>query len=305
MIRKKIAQEVKGKLIHLMIDGCTRGNRQFLGIKIRYNTTKDGAIKELVRTLAIEEQLTRKTASNVKSEVLKILPKYEINLNQILTFTSDNGAELLLAAKLLETHARQSAEDDAIILELGEPGGVNVGDVWPENIEIQDGSITIQSVRCGAHTLQLAINDAIKSTPDILSVIDIARDLSKYLRTPEQVRRLKCEDMRIPQLDVVTRWGSSYDMIVSLWDLKEYCDTMSEHETKNLSVEDWLALENIKTTLEPARKATRSLQRENMKPGEFYEEWLPMKMKTQKIDCPPSSCQYVPIFGKTRKGKDI
>lgn len=74
----------------------------------------------------------------------------------------------------------------------------------------------ILGINCSAHTLQLAIKDALKFLPkDHSQVIELCRCVAKYLRKSSTIDALKKDGItyRLPRLDVETRWGSMFTMV--------------------------------------------------------------------------------------------
>lgn len=94
------------------------------------------------------------TAKNLKDEILKCLKEYNIKISQIYSTTTDNGANILKASKLL-----QELQEERINDEIHQC----------EDYSAQDGNIhsTLASVfsvvRCAAHTIQLASYDVINT----------------------------------------------------------------------------------------------------------------------------------------------
>lgn len=82
-------------MVSVMVDGCTKGRRHFIGIHIQY--IKDG--KKIVRTLAVEELHISSTGSNLKQVIARVLRKYGIPVKAVVSFTSDNGPNYILAGK--------------------------------------------------------------------------------------------------------------------------------------------------------------------------------------------------------------
>lgn len=75
---------------------------------------------------------------------------------------------------------------------------------------------TIAGIRCAAHTLQLAINDALISLQKVVkNVITLSRRISKTMRLKSTAHQLKLANIKysIPRLDVETRWCSTYTMV--------------------------------------------------------------------------------------------
>ena len=62
-------------------------------------------------------------------------------------------------------------------------------DAWADvNIELMQDDFCMQSVRCAAHTLQLAVDDAIRDG-DLQATIAAARNLVRFLLNYAQVRK--------------------------------------------------------------------------------------------------------------------
>lgn len=86
------------------------------------------------------------------------------------------------------------------------------------NLQNRAGNILlfVISIRCAAHTLQLAIKDTLKIMPEeVLNVIKLCREAAKLLRqqsTKNEMRRLGMVTI-LPPLDVATRWSSTYSMV--------------------------------------------------------------------------------------------
>lgn len=71
-------------------------------------------------------------------------------------------------------------------------------------------------VNCAAHTLQLGINDSLKELPARhKNVIELCRRVAKFLRLKSSEHKIKEHgiEYRRPRLDVITRWGSMYQMV--------------------------------------------------------------------------------------------
>ncbi|XP_075155534.1 uncharacterized protein LOC142228886 [Haematobia irritans] len=99
----------------------------------------------------------------------------------------------------------------------------NSGESLADNTEIpMDLSMPLDSttsIRCDAHTLQLWVNDVLK-TNDIKDRLDQFRLIVKKLRTQTYLNPLKSSGFKVPILDCATRWNSTYLMLERLTDLK-------------------------------------------------------------------------------------
>ncbi|KAK3919731.1 Zinc finger BED domain-containing protein 4, partial [Frankliniella fusca] len=146
----------------------------------------------------------------------------------------------------------------------------------------------MQSIRCAAHTLQLAVDDALKADRSLKSTIESVRRLANYLRTPTVAFQIKEARLPLPTLDVCTRWGSLYDMLTSVFNLRNFIEftlvwTKKEDKIKlSLTEEEWDSAERIANDLAPARKATVKLQRQSLTLGDFFAIWTEMTLALQK-----------------------
>ena len=84
---------------------------------------------------------------------------------------------------------------------------------------------------------------------------------------------------------------SAYDMCHKLFENKRYVTKLQESnpdifpkEPKlTLTSEEWDSIEEMITSLLPAKQATISLQKENLKFAEFHKVWVTCFRKSEKI----------------------
>ena len=173
----------------------------------------------------------------------EVLEQYEISVSQIYTVTTDNGANMLKSVKLLSNkQLKENAFADEDSPETSQAASSNSdveNDVYSDedseceatdssafNIEILLESLAgfdfvestsrpmLRGLRCAAHTLQLAVDDALSLKQSSLkSDIAKARHVCKILRNPSIVVILKKLKRKKPILDCVTRWHSTSDML--------------------------------------------------------------------------------------------
>ncbi|XP_052129402.1 uncharacterized protein LOC127750848 [Frankliniella occidentalis] len=128
-VRQKMAAEMEGRLMSMQVDGCSKRHRHFIGVNVQY--IKDNETK--VRTLAVEELHVRSSAENLKAVLHKILRKYDVPAKNVISVTSDNGANYLLAGGLLNVSGElqqdlqeldgDGTQDDAWLhIEIGTEG---------------------------------------------------------------------------------------------------------------------------------------------------------------------------------------
>lgn len=144
-IRKIITEELRGKLVSLKIDSCTKGQRPFFAINIQFIKNK----KVHIRTLNVKEMAhARQLAINLKREMEETAGEFGIPTPNIHSITCDSGGNMILSSKLI-------GDDQEMQVDLE--------DVLPGDEGIEDGCLLsagdcrCQCVRCAAHTLQLSV----------------------------------------------------------------------------------------------------------------------------------------------------
>ena len=281
-------------------------DRAILGINIQL--IKNG--KLTLRTIAMKE-ITRHTAEYIKNAVADVLEQYEISISQIYTVTTDNGANMLKSVKLLSNEQLKEnafADEDSPGTSQAASSNSDVeNDVCSDedsereatdssafNIEILLESLAafdfvestsrpmFRGLRCAAHTLQLAVDDALKQS-SLKSDIGKARHVCKILRNLSIMVILKKLKRKKPILDCVTRWHSTCDMLQRLLSLKDFCQEMAVSNAELHLLESQSNLfSEIVTALELARKAAKALQQQHLTLGDFYGIWLRCKLEISK-----------------------
>lgn len=273
--------ELSGRLILLKIDSATCRDRSVLGINVQYTAGEN----IVLRTLAVRELCERHTASYISSVVQEVLAEYKISLKQVYSITADNGANMQKAVQVLSDlqatgHDEEEENNDA--------------DTEADNMEkepdieidpVVQGQV-LRSVRCSAHTLQLAVDDALKEK-GVSNIIGKARRVAKKLRTPNVVAVIKRMGHKRAIVDCPTRWHSTHDMLDRLCELRSFCDDMSPTVNElHLSESEWQAISNVVNVLKPAKITTKCIQSEQLTAGDFYGLWLKCVLDTDKIDSP-------------------
>ncbi|XP_065322485.1 uncharacterized protein LOC135929709 [Gordionus sp. m RMFG-2023] len=141
-------------------------------------------------------------------------------------------------------------------------------------------SYPIYSVRCAAHTLQLALQDAIKLSP-IMETIAKARSLNLKLRHPTYQKLLK--NMKLPKPVLSChRWHSTHDMLERLILLKPNIEDFFTEQSDYLLTEDWKEIITIVEILKPLKIATKQFQSEQLTLTDFYAAWLRCCIELEK-----------------------
>lgn len=269
-IRDIIKNEIKAKLICLKIDSATRYNRNVFGINLQY--LSGSTIK--VRTLGMIEMFESQTAEYLSKELNNILKEYEITANQIYSITTDNGANMLKTIRLLKS-------------------AMQVDELQPTNSEIDANTYNrndelinmsgICSVRCAAHTLQLAVEDTLESFGN--NQLAEVRKIIKKLKCIQFRSQFINKKRRIPFLDNSTRWMSSYNMVKCLFDQKaDIIDIIQIDPNINISTEIWTFIDVFVNTFSPIHRATKMLQEQQLIIGDFYKLWLECELDVGEMD---------------------
>ncbi|GBP01583.1 hypothetical protein EVAR_68583_1 [Eumeta japonica] len=95
-------------MISLKLDIATRMDKSVLGINVQY--IED--YKIMINTIGMIQLNKQHTAAYIKDEVMKCLKSYDIDISQIYSNTTDNGANVVKASKMLqEEQAEELCED--------------------------------------------------------------------------------------------------------------------------------------------------------------------------------------------------
>lgn len=129
-IKRQIISETKGGLVDLMVDIATRHNRSVLGINIKYmiNGTP------VIRTIGMHTLHYASTAENLRKIIVDKLKEYELNLENIFSITTDNGANVLKAVAELN-EAYQKERNMNIVL-CDESGDDNIHEISNEEMDM-------------------------------------------------------------------------------------------------------------------------------------------------------------------------
>jgi len=145
----------------------------------------------------------------------------------------------------------------------------------------------IASIRCVAHTLQLAVIDSLKGST-VEKLLNKVRILVKKLRNQTYLYLIKKEKLKSPVLDCLTRWHSTLDMLERVQYLKPFISNMSANDSKLnklcMSNFEWQQVDALCKALLPAKICTKKLQSEQLTLTDFYGVWLTCKIQTQSLN---------------------
>ncbi len=158
----------------------------------------------------------------------------------------------------------------------------------------------VQVVRCGCHTLNLAVEDSFAESmlKDFLKKI---RTLAHHLRTLINAEKLRAEQLTQAKMDNLTRWSSKYDMTLSVKRLRDLCD---KEKIDMLSDSDWEELEIFLEVFKPTKIAPKRFQHMQLCTGDFFKYWLDLIVKVTELIKSPSTklfAERLLIHLKTRE----
>ena len=197
--RSDLRSDLNGKLIFLKVDGASRHRRSFLGV----NTQFFSSGKILIKTLAVIDIHARHKAEDIQNALENVLDKFGIRKEQILGISTDNGSNMIKMVndfgktieinKIIETLPSQDhdeggddiTEEQTIEDASSETEGSEFCEQQHDDYfdEISKNMNTVYLQRCGAHTLQLAVTDAMKES-EIKVILERTRKVAKACRAP-------------------------------------------------------------------------------------------------------------------------
>lgn len=268
-IRNHICKEIEGKLIHLKVDAATRCGRSILGVNIQFLNGPT----IVIRSLGMLEVFKKHTAEHLKEEIMLLLHTYNVSPASIYAATTDNGANLLKAVRLLKEHSIDVDEEQTDDLAIEE------NDVYEYTEQLI--SPLLSSVRCAAHTIQLSVHDVLKYYSEQLNKI---REIVKKLRNNPYKNSFTLNGARKPFLDVITRWNSTYNMILCLNSQRQFITDLINRECFEISEELWQFIDQFVLTFKPVYTATIKLQQEQLIMGDFFKIWLECKIELESLN---------------------
>lgn len=245
-VRNHIKSELQNRFVSVMLDITTKSTLSVLGVNVSF-IENDVVI---IRSLGVINMTERHTGENIALVVQELFSVFDLPITNIFAITTDNGANMVKCTRVINEIIGQCDAADNNYEEIetdpldcdDDEQEVNTSTRFSEiinnmtqNLQLQnDYMAVIPEVRCCAHTLQLAIADAIRKS-NASAVISKINRMCKALRN--QVINIEFRKLAphstIPPLDVVTRWCSQYIMvfinIFSLGNPSELLYTITTH----------------------------------------------------------------------------
>lgn len=186
--KQSLILSLKGRYVHLKIDSCTRLKVNYVAINIRF-VNQD--CQMVTKTLAVRDSKERHDSSYLQGLINQVLNEFHISEDQVICLVSDNASNMIKTVErinqkrkaaicddMTETDADSSESDSLNSDSESETGDTMETAQFPrsrifgdddEDLACDDEeasvAVTLPAVshmRCGAHTLQLAIRDGLK-----------------------------------------------------------------------------------------------------------------------------------------------
>lgn len=177
--KKGMIDEMRGRMICLKLDSATRKGKSVIAICAQYIMEA----KIVMRTLAVYELAVAHTAETIRDEIIRVLKEFEVPITQVYAITTDNGANYLKAARLINEVQKSFdvIDYDPDFEELDDE--TECYDEEERCLELITNALS-NSVRCAAHTLQLCVYDTTKQL-GIKPAMDNIKSTAKQLRTKQ------------------------------------------------------------------------------------------------------------------------
>lgn len=247
----KIKDEVKGRVLCLMVDITTKNNRSIFGASVQFIAQSELKI----RSIGMIELHKSHTGIYLAKVICDRLQLFGIEYKQIITITTDNGANVQKMVRDVEenwqnqteiltnsTYSNDPPNDELIDAEIGallveseELTEEQTIHMMIDDLELQSNSTLLATVsseltnqgvnalfditgmNCAEHVLQLGIRDGIKAlNKNHRNLITVCREVAKFLRLSSIHDEMDACSMNYKQvrLDVATRWGSTHNMVI-------------------------------------------------------------------------------------------
>lgn len=163
------------------------------------------------------------TAKFLKNRILDILKKYHLSVEQLFSITTDNGANMLAAAKKLQQEYALQVHADHETVNEGEADQTRE-EHFTESLttELNDH---LNIIRCAIHTLQLALNDVVGNNDDTMRVVT---NIAKSTKKVKYNQFFDYNKGKRPPLWSPTRWNGKYKLVKSFVNQEQFFVALGE-----------------------------------------------------------------------------
>lgn len=188
----KIKNEVRGKFVSVLTDIGTKNRRDILGLALQY--ILNGRV--IIRSIGMLLLTTSHTAELIKTEILNCLKVFDVAPNQVISITTDNGSNMLLAVKLINNEIDEN-QLESCDGEADEPPESNAF-VSLADLEIETGNVIAEYQSAQSDETTELEND-VPIDPEVQEMLDESShymDLLKELENIFATQTLKSNGIR-------------------------------------------------------------------------------------------------------------
>lgn len=109
------------------------------------------------------------------------------------------------------------------------------------------------------------------------------RSIAKNFRKSEYRRKFKICQIKVPVLDCITRWSSTYSMVKVIADQKDSIQTVALNDSLNIADDLWNFMNDFTIAFKPIYDATIKLQSESLTLSDFYIVWKECELELDEI----------------------
>lgn len=235
--------------------------------------------------------LASHTGAYIAKSTKEVLEKFGISVDDVYTVTSDNGANVIRASNVMKLY-QSHLIDDFLTSSLQFHEQEEAYNVFIDSelkrlnatIKDDDSGKYLHQIRCAAHTLELAINDALKNCELAAEIINVAREIVKKLRTDNIMNLIVVKNLPKPKIDCPTRWSSTNGMIDSLLQLEIFCKELAlVNDDFRMDTQFWLDLKELSVVLNITTEALTKLQSKTLVLSDVYGIFLGVKLQLKKF----------------------
>ena len=289
--KKILREQIKDQFVYIKLDVATRIRVNYLGINVRYVDKE--TLLPVTKTLAVKDTFDQHSSDALRKMLSDTLDDYGIELKNVVSIVSDNAANMVKMVRDMivnpvigssdsetddeNSNATDIPDEDDQVHELHDTSGEEESSSTEDqqhdddDLMLQAGvmQLLLQHMRCVAHTLQLAINDGLKSGA-ARDLIALVRNVSKEARRIARVFRER--GCKTALIDQDTRWCSIYLMVERLIELKDCVKELANCGNRKLEIRDskWQEIEQLCAILKKPYDLTIRVQNEDLTAGVFY-----------------------------------
>lgn len=192
-----------------------------IGLKQIFTVTSDNASNMIATTKELEIELNRAIDEDLENDAvqseLSEFVEDDIQQNQSDEFSAESIDhrihELLLYERDIDQESLDMIFDQSSLYD-------SLLNSVANDLRAQTGNEKfIDQIRCAAHTIQLAVKEALgKLDENAKNIVGLCRQAAKFLRKPSSQHKIILNGVStiLPVLDIETRWNSTYLMVSQL-----------------------------------------------------------------------------------------